>query len=529
MEQIVMYDVRGIQKYIFRTNAVKEIIGASSIVESIITDGLREIINNKNLSEQEYIVDWSGEDVPFLTQENIQMQVMFIGGGNAYVLYRNEDVCSEFNRALARYVLDHTYSLTLAIAAVDKSDSYAKDYKRINEKMQEVKGKMPESVPFAALPFMAADAETGFPLVDKSAEQKKYVSTETKLKLEAYDTVRQSFAVNGTDRIEENILDRLVTEKYDNSILGIVHIDGNSMGNRIKALMQDVESYEEAIPRMRKISRTISNTYHEVFNVMKAEVAASYEKIKKDAIMVRRIVTAGDDITYVVNGKAALSSAEIFIKHLDGKCMYQKGDTPTDEEIRKYGFSACGGVALVHSHFPFSDGYKVAEACCAAAKARAKNEQYISNGMIGNYIDFQICNHISAADISEYRMENYMVQGHWLLKRPYYIPTEKYGESTGLNKKNKCNSFERFRHNIKIFTDKNFPRSIAKNLRNAFSTDTVDEYLTFIKSRQKELPSAASDGVKEDDANWYDWYDALEMLDLFVDITEDEGENDHEN
>ena len=29
---LAMYDVRGIQKYIFRTNKIKEIIGASNIV-----------------------------------------------------------------------------------------------------------------------------------------------------------------------------------------------------------------------------------------------------------------------------------------------------------------------------------------------------------------------------------------------------------------------------------------------------------------------------------------------------------------
>ncbi|MBE5864581.1 MAG: hypothetical protein E7292_00015 [Lachnospiraceae bacterium] len=37
-EVLAMYDVRGIQKYIFRTNKIKEIIGASSVVENIITE-----------------------------------------------------------------------------------------------------------------------------------------------------------------------------------------------------------------------------------------------------------------------------------------------------------------------------------------------------------------------------------------------------------------------------------------------------------------------------------------------------------
>ena len=39
---IAMYDVRGIQDYIFKTNYAKEIIGASYLVDSIIVDGLKK-------------------------------------------------------------------------------------------------------------------------------------------------------------------------------------------------------------------------------------------------------------------------------------------------------------------------------------------------------------------------------------------------------------------------------------------------------------------------------------------------------
>lgn len=41
---LAMYDVRGIQSYIFKSNAAKEIVGASALVEKIITNGLREYV-----------------------------------------------------------------------------------------------------------------------------------------------------------------------------------------------------------------------------------------------------------------------------------------------------------------------------------------------------------------------------------------------------------------------------------------------------------------------------------------------------
>ena len=41
---LAMYDVRGIQNYIFKTNKMQEIIGASRLVENIIIEGLDQII-----------------------------------------------------------------------------------------------------------------------------------------------------------------------------------------------------------------------------------------------------------------------------------------------------------------------------------------------------------------------------------------------------------------------------------------------------------------------------------------------------
>lgn len=43
---IAMYDVRGIQDYIFKTNCAKEIVGALYLVDSIIVDGLKEYVKN---------------------------------------------------------------------------------------------------------------------------------------------------------------------------------------------------------------------------------------------------------------------------------------------------------------------------------------------------------------------------------------------------------------------------------------------------------------------------------------------------
>lgn len=144
-EVLAMYDVRGIQSYIFKSNVAKEIIGASRLVEKIITEGLQSYIETLEVTEQvKYMKDWETDDVEaFLKDTSVKMQVMFVGGGNAYVLFRSGTICQNVNRYFSKYVLEKTYSLNLAIAVIEKTASYKNDYEKINEEMRRIKAYMP--------------------------------------------------------------------------------------------------------------------------------------------------------------------------------------------------------------------------------------------------------------------------------------------------------------------------------------------------------------------------------------------------
>lgn len=146
-EYLAMYDVRGIQNYIFRSNDLQEIIGASNLVENIIIDGLESIITGQSdWNREEFLTDWKNDNgTEFIDDNSVKMQVLFIGGGNGYVLFRTKNICSKVNRLLAKYILEHTYSLTLAVAICEKSESYEEDYKTIQKKMRKIKAKMPET------------------------------------------------------------------------------------------------------------------------------------------------------------------------------------------------------------------------------------------------------------------------------------------------------------------------------------------------------------------------------------------------
>lgn len=534
---LAMYDVRGIQKYIFRTNKIKEIIGASNIVENIIIDGLQDIIKRNNWDSQLYITDWEDDtnEEEFLKNEEVQMQVMFIGGGNAYVLFREGKICEKVNRELAKYVLEKTYSLNLAVAVVEKTDNYKEDYRKINLEMRRIKAIMPETRPLGALPFMHVDPSTGFPLTQYDDTTGDYISTENALK-------RNRFPETEKEK-PEKILDNMVTKKGDNSNLAVIHIDGNNMGKRIQKIMEGKKSYKEAILVMRKVSRNIKNGFESSFHVMCDAIDSIADQIKPDreGALYRKIILAGDDITFICNIGAALPAVETFLKDVSERYLYEESGQSEEERQQAYGFSACAGIAVFNSHFPFSDAYMVAESCCESAKKAAKKAENRSEGKvdgnIGNYVDFQICTNVNAVDLKSYRERQYAYAdgSGSMIARPYYVSIgigktdsdEQSGKQStskllfDLNQRNKKQSIDNLWKSLEGFTQETektgMSRTRAKRLRNAYALgmNKVDEVVTFLKSRDVIFP--------ETDHRF--WYDALEIMDICA-LKEEAAENE---
>lgn len=509
-EVLAMYDIRGIQNYIFRTNRIKEIVGASVLVENIIMNGFRYIIEKMELDKTKYLTEWENDDgEAYLKNAEVQMQVLFIGGGNAFVLFRRGCECQKFNRQLAKYVLEHTYSLQLSVAVVEKTESYAVDYASINSKMIEIKAMMPSSKPMGAFPFMAVDTVTGFPLTEESPYKDGYVCRESLLKLKHYKKAENK---------KDDLLDNLILEKGNSSFLAMIHIDGNNMGKRIKKIMEHKTSYAEAVKTMRMISQNLKNAFEEAFEVMgqyidgrKIEIKPSYE-----GKMYRKLILAGDDITLICNAMVAIEAVKIFLQNVSEKVMYWDENLSPEENQKEYGLSACAGIAYFHSHFPFRSAYEVAEACCSSAKKRAKEKEHRAggeaDGNIGCYLDFQICNHIKTMSLKEHRIKNYEFadQSGLMIYRPYFVSARVNDGINDLNIRNADYDIDQvFLQNLRCFQDQETSRAKMKQLRNAyaFGRDEVEKTETFLKSRDVCFPKKNT---------WETWYDALEMMDLCI-------------
>lgn len=540
---LAMYDVRGIQAYIFRTNKVKDIIGASTLVDNIIRKAFHEASEKVfgEAKEQVVIEKWEeekGEEIRFLSDDTIRAQLLLIGGGNAYILYRSREECREVNKAMAKYLLDKTYSLQLAVSVTEMTGDYYKDYRKVSRRMGDVKASMPLSMPVGALPIVKVDEVTGYPLTTYDRAGKEYISTESARKRENLPQEDE----------KSKKFDNLIMEKGEDSLLAIVHIDGNSMGDMIRRTMQslseaDRSSYAKSIAVMRDISLSIQENFEGTYKAME-EYLREWQESEKNTILakkgtyLRRIVTAGDDITFVVNARLAIALTEFFLKDVSKKSIMVNG---TEKNDGSYGISACAGIAFVHSHFPFSIGYEIAEKCCKKAKERAKSAENREGRVIGSWVDFQLCNNVQLVSLGDYRDKYYKVaDGKTLLKRPYYVdydlsgarneePTDNESSSYQIKKKmnqrNSEYSLEVFKKGMQYF--RAFPQSAVKRMRNSYilGEQAMEHLITFEASRQRYMPddSNSDSSVSAfDEAGCAKWYDILEMWDMYTDMDDEQ-------
>lgn len=524
---LVVYDITGIQSYIFKTRKVKEISGASLIIRNFLNDVIKEEaigkINN-NWADSKYGYGNTKTDfLNHLNQSGFNIEYAFEGGGNLFIFFHGlENELKEFNNKIQLRFLKETGGLMLSFFYVEikendpieingqKREKQFDDYrKEVLNKLKDVKNKMPRNNTIAINPIMKLDPVYGNPIIAKSSEDIKTISNgseevsyDSYFKLKYLKDKEKEF-----DFINVKEIDKLLDPNNSNkNMIAVIHIDGNDLGSMINNYIASVES--DSFVDSLKISREISKKIDFVFK----EKVMNSDKVKGK---IKMILNSGDDITFICNAYDALEIVEDIIKLISSESLYPETISSNDKEILKSEnkFSACAGICYCHPHFPFYRAYEIAEELCSNAKAKSKANRIKTN--LKNYsrptswFDFEIVQSGILKSVNEIRAKNSN-----LYLRPY-----------SFDKDDSIDSYSSFINNLRIFKnidDKDIARGNAKEIRNKYELSEIDTKILF-----KKLKSKASNKDRIDYDNPYTsdgkakYYDVVSLFDLF-----EAGEND---
>ena len=492
-----VYDTVGIQDYIFSTNKLSENVGASKLVANIFAELLPNIIK-----DYEGQSDWKEREKLGVVngQLSVSAEMVFQGGGNAFVAFQDDAAFQKITKEFLIKVNQRTSGVGIAVAAVETNfgDTYKADYAKLMRRLNLAKGNFNIPVPAGNLPITKQSARTGLPVT--CFKEDEYIDEAQRKKRAFYHFKK--------DENEIKEFEQLVAEKNENSFIAVIHADGNNMGNSISKLMANQLTYEKAVPAMRELSKEINDC----FELALSDTVTAFEnwfekqeenKSKKSPYI--ELISDGDDLTVVTGGKYALSFAAMLLRNIEkAKSPFGEGST----------LSACAGVVIFHSHYPFSEAYKLAEECCSNAKKYLRSLELSSQELSYSYLDFHLHQSGRVANLDVLREKQYKSDGKELFMRPWCITADVLP------------NFSEFERLQKEWVNKNWVRSRLKSLRNAIGTSEKQAEIIIAQSASRgytlpQFNSKISDTkIPETKSKYAPYFDILELADVYEKIEE---------
>lgn len=360
--------VQGIQGFIFQTNTLAEIVGASELVEEICTSLFDDVLKKCGIGKNEN-------------------NAIVNAAGNIKYIFDNKDDCAKVVRIFPKTVTEYAPGITISQAVVEYIPNIKeKDGKRqdigFTDAVQELERRLriqrnkPMRDTTVGLMGIERSRQTGLP-VTHITKKGEHVDEGTYLKLykggeeRKETTLKLCVKAFGKSDIKYKIpFDiRDMTEKND--WIAIIHADGNGLGQVVQKIGKDQKTFKEF---SRKLDKATTQAAVQAFN------DTVKPKDSEEMIPMRPIVLSGDDHTVICRADLAIPYIKAFIENFETNTGKENTGVELRNILKKYEvfkngknyLTACAGIAFIKSSYPFYYGYQLAEALCDRAKKDTK-------------------------------------------------------------------------------------------------------------------------------------------------------------
>lgn len=357
---LAQYTIRSKQSYIFRSNRLAEVTGASALIAGAF-DKLfrcaRDIgLKFRRVSEGDFSL---AEALRAFDGGELQLIELFEGGGNDTVLFDGAESFRRLNADFTYAVLrDCPGMAPLCVGIEVDAEDYQADYRKLMAEIEREKNRMAPGVT-PGVPFAMMDRNSFQPYAETITLGSGREAKRLRLTAENYAKWRYCLE-NGLVNLHAAHLDDMSTERGEESLLAIVHADGNSMGEKIRRALGDRRDYDFCVNEMRRFTRRVAEAFSERGRQAVEEelvrIRGEYRGALRDdpsLYTARWVVCDGDDATFICNARWALRLTLAYLRAIPK------------------GFSACAGICIFHSHAPYSSAYELAEGACGSAKRLA--------------------------------------------------------------------------------------------------------------------------------------------------------------
>jgi hypothetical protein len=403
MPVLTAVDILGIQRYVFGSNRLRDVLAASWMVDHV--------------TQRAQLEQWAGGGSP---------SVLLAAGGNAIVEFATLDHARSWAAHYSRWLHETAPGLDVVVVHrpyIERPLAWALRVLQVD--VARAKQERIPGVAQLGLSVTASCSVTGLPAT--SVDQGDLLSPAVwQLRMHVDDArARWAKLIPDLDHLPAwsadfpDETDHMGRTHGQKSLVGVVHVDGNGVGDLIKrwldrCLEQGAED-KTVRAEYQKWSEAINEAGRAALLAVTERVAGCIEaeddhcvlrgtpfehgyrlhdwrddrihrrQAKTVLLPLRPVLLGGDDLTFLCDGRIALDLAVAALREIERHEIPHLGPDGAPAKL-----TACAGVALVKAHAPFHHSYELADDLCRCAK-RARLESNEQTGTeTGSWLDWHV-------------------------------------------------------------------------------------------------------------------------------------------
>jgi hypothetical protein len=334
MAYLYRYEAKAIQSYLLQTQKLKEMAGASRLVDTL------------------------GSDVK--AAFGIAQEALFVAAGGGTFVFDTEEKLRRVAEMLPVYVERTRPGLELVQAWVPlegrEGERFRRSWGKLHARLGEARQCLRPNLPVYG-PLVQRSGRTGRAAVAMENGSAVCASIQKKRQACQDEEFRYVLPV---------LLKRGVwnTEEISQTEVAVIHADVNQFGQFLAENELGAEEY-------KRVSEALANavklaTQETLTRMVGREMTGEDEqhRINEKVLPGRIVVLGGDDLTLIIPAWHAVSFARALIE------SFREKSRQVSSRLRPDGFYVAVGIAFVKPSFPFSAAYSLCEELCGAAKVR---------------------------------------------------------------------------------------------------------------------------------------------------------------